>query len=85
MNSFNMRWFGESWGSDLNNALPAVPAPIGSPCYGCERPITASDSGVIVPVCDLMGSHDERPFHLGCFSRAMSAGVAAMRALLGGE
>ena len=51
-----IHWFGNSWGSALNDDCPQARTPVGWPCTHCDEPIAEGDQGIIysnAPVAQL--------------------------------
>lgn len=63
-----MKYFGESWGSDLCQESEQVPVPVGERCGRCKEQFIEGDQGVI----DCSGFTE----HLNCFLRGIIGSVA---------
>ena len=70
-----MRWFGESWGSGLNEDCDQQPTPVGEACLRCEEPIAEGDAGVTTMCMDERGAR-RAPHHLECWLRILFGSVA---------
>lgn len=74
-----MRWFGMPWPSPeepagvCSDPSMRVETPVGQICFVCGTPVTATDSGLVIPSArDLTGPADsvswvEMPAHVECF------------------
>ncbi len=66
-----MRWFGPSWGSQLNIDLNRMAVPEGCPCEHCGEAIEEGNQGI-----ELDGIEPKAMFHLNCFLRQVIGSVA---------
>ncbi len=65
------KWFGENWGAPVCDPEDHIPTPVGDPCVNCEEAIEAGDQGVVFDL----------PYHIECFTRAISGGLNHQRGL----
>lgn len=68
---YEVRWFGQSWGSPLNQMNPEVATPIGRPCHHCGKAFVDGDTGMITgkPGADAA-------WHLACFNQVVEGAKA---------
>jgi len=78
-----LRWFGDPWGSEINNIAPRDPTPEGQPCYGCKHAIQQGDQGVTLIVGEMGGEGSRQPMHIHCFVVSSIGGATQLRSLLG--
>ncbi len=71
-----MLWFGESWQAPVCEEEGHVETPVGQECFGCDKLIEATDSGVVLPFEG--GTEDPRreaPYHKACFIRSLLGNI----------
>jgi len=78
-----LHWFGEPWGSEINDIAPSEPTPDGQACYACKHVIQQGEQGVTLLIGDLSGESSRQPMHLHCFVVSTAGGAAKLRSLLG--
>jgi len=78
-----LHWFGEPWGSAINDMAPREPTPDGQACSACQHVIEPGDQGVTLLIGDIGGSGRHQPMHLHCFVVSTLGGAEKVRSLLG--
>lgn len=67
-----LTWFGEPWGSPVNEDARRVDVPVGTPCCGCKVAIEPTARGLIIPF--LAERALPEAYHLACFRRYVFPG-----------
>jgi hypothetical protein len=78
-----LHWFGEPWGSEINDMAPREPTPDGQTCSADQHVIEPGDQGVTLLIGDIGGSGRRQPMHLHCFVVSTLGGANKLRSLLG--
>jgi hypothetical protein len=62
-----MSWFGKSWGAPVCEDEDHIDTPEGQKCLYCEKPITADDQGIVMPVALVDKPAELIPVHIDCY------------------
>ena len=65
-----MKWFGHQWNAPICEDSTHIETPVGQQCFWCEKPIIASDVGVVLPHLGETESTEE-PWHLYCLQTSL--------------
>ena len=69
-----MKWFGESWGTLVNETCARIAVPDGECCPRCGRSIRPGDRGAQLHGLNYDGTVGVFDFHLACFRAELGIG-----------